>query len=118
MLQWPVATPPLDPTLYLARMVSSLHQCSLSFLYLFFLSLAMDDDEPSSESNSSTVVYGVIGAGMVLVILALLVVGVLIGKRKRVTAKIWRPKSPSDSSPGEVGGATPTAGSSSADAAL
>lgn len=64
----------------------------------------MDSDQGS---DPSTVVYSAIFVGVFLVVLALLVVGVLIGKRRRVTAKIWRPNSPSDpSSPSEVAGGT------------
>lgn len=36
-----------------------------------------------------------IGVGVVLVVLIVLASAMIIGKRKRVTAKLWRPTSPS-----------------------
>lgn len=67
---------------------------------------------PPSTGGPGTVAYSMIGVGVVLVVLALLVVMVLIGKRRRVTAKIWRPTSPSsDATPsGDVGGGSHSAG--------
>lgn len=72
-----------------------------------------DEEEPH---DVTTVVYGIVGSGVVLVVVAVLVVGVLIG-RKRVFAKLWRPDSPSEGSPGEAsGGITPTGTGGVADA--
>ena len=39
--------------------------------------------------------YVVVGVALLFVVLSIGVVGIILGKRKRVTAKIWRPTSPS-----------------------
>ena len=60
----------------------------------------------AAPGSTSTVVYAMIGAGVVVVLVAILLAMVLIGKRKRVTAKLWRPTSPSDvGTSGDVAGA-------------
>ena len=55
--------------------------------------------------------------GVVLVAAAIVIVGVLIGKRKRVRAKLWRPTSPSDSATAGEGTSSSQAGSNATPAA-
>ena len=110
-----MAIPPLDPTEWGVPIVSFFPSHPLSDSRTLPV-LPAQPDPPNPSPSPDTVVYGVVGTGVALVVLAVLVVAVLIGKRKRVTAKLWRPNSPSDASPGEVGGgATPTGTSGATD---
>lgn len=79
-----------------------------------FLPTAQQDPGDTSQ-GSPTIVYAVIGSGVALVVLGVLVVGVLLGKRRRVMAKIWRPTSPSEASPSADG--TGNSGAASVSAA-
>lgn len=67
------------------------------------LPTAQPDPPEGGGSSNSTLLYGLIGSAVVLVGLAILVVAVLLGKRRRVMAKIWRPTSPSEPSPATDG---------------
>lgn len=61
---------------------------------------AAEDDPPPPTTPSNTVLYSVVGVGVLLVGLAVVVVGILVRKRRRITAKIWIPGSPNpESSP-------------------
>lgn len=57
--------------------------------------------DTEDEGGPTTVVYAVIGSGVALVVIAIVLVFVLLGKRRR--AKIWRPTSPSETSPSTEG---------------
>lgn len=64
------------------------------------------EEDPSSQGQSPVVwYYAVIGVAVVLVAMSLAIIIVLVlGKRKRISAKIWRPTSPSEPSPVPAGG--------------
>lgn len=75
--------------------------------YYVGLSLPYTAEDDPPPDSPITVVYSMIGVGVVLVAMSVLIVLILIGKRKRVTAKLWRPTSPSDTATsGEASGAS------------